>query len=176
MRRLQFGAGQNRLPAPWENYDHETDIQKSLPFPIGSARFILAEHVIEHVPFTEGLFFLRECMRLLQPGGVLRLAFPDITRTISVEDYRTACKSLGSHRQINGPEDVWNSVAIDWGHQSIWTKEMALRLLVAVGFDESYEATYGESIFPELHGVDGHHLAVGVSMAMSETTVIEAIR
>ncbi len=176
MRLLQFGAGQNRLPAPWENFDRETDIQKPLPFPIGCARFILAEHVIEHIPFSEGLFFLRECMRLLEPGGVLRLAFPDITRNISVEDYRAACASLGSYRQINCPEDVWNSIAIDWEHKSLWSKDMALRLMMAVGFDEAYETTYGWSVFPELNEVDGHHLAVGVSMARSETTVIEAIR
>lgn len=175
MRRLNFGAGQNCLPAPWENFDIETDIRKPLPFPIGCAQFILAEHVIEHVPFSEGLFFLRECMRILQPGGVLRLAFPDITRDIDFETYR---KSHAHHytRQLHSIEDVWNSVAIDWEHQSCWTRDMALRLLVAVGFDNAGESFYGCSDYEELNGIDGHHLAVGMNLAIEETTVIEAVR
>lgn len=175
MRRLNFGAGQNRLPAPWENFDIETDIRKPLPFPIGHAQFILAEHVIEHVTFSEGLFFLRECMRILQPGGVLRLAFPDITRDIDFETYR---KSHSHHytRQLHSIEDVWNSVAIDWEHQSCWTHDMAHRLLMAVGFHSTTTCYYGASSHRELVQVDGHHLAVGMNLAIEETTVIEAIR
>ncbi len=58
--QVQFGSGHNLLPG-WDNRDSETDIRKALPFPIASVEFILAEHVIEHVEFREGLEFLREC-------------------------------------------------------------------------------------------------------------------
>lgn len=175
MRRLQFGSGQNRLPEPWENFDRDVDISKPLPFEIGCAQFILAEHVIEHIPFSEGLFFLRECMRILRPGGVLRLAFPDITREVDPKDYRPFFHAHYS-RMMTSREDVWLSTAIDWQHKSCWTQDMALRLLMAVGFDSVETALYGESVYPELHAVDGHHLAAGLTVAKAETTVIEAVR
>lgn len=171
---VQFGSGPNKLPG-WDNRDLETDIRKPLPFPIGSVDFILAEHVIEHVEFREGVFFLGECLRVLQPGGVLRLAFPDITREIPIEDYR-ACIAPHYHRQINCPEDVWLSILLDWGHRSCWSKEMALRVLMAVGFESATPRLYGSSPYHQLCGVEGHHLSMGMGLAIAETTVIEAVR
>lgn len=174
-RRLQFGSGQNRLPEPWENFDIETDIRQSLPFDIGSAQFILAEHVIEHVEFAEGLSFLRECMRILQPGGVLRLCFPDITRNIPVEDYKKGF-AFYYNRQMFCAEDVWLSILTDWEHKSCWTRDMAMRVLLAVGFEHVVPRNYGYSLHQELDGIDGHHLFAGKPLALAETTVIEATR
>lgn len=168
-RRLQFGSGQNLLPEPWENYDSETDISKPLPFPIGSARFILAEHVIEHVDFRSGVRFLQECLRILEPGGVLRLAFPDITRDFDTKLWK--CGRLNVSR-----EDVWYSTLTDFGHQSCWTKDMAVRVLASVGFDIAQVCPYGKSMTIGLSGVDGHHKLVGTALAEAETTVLEAIR
>lgn len=166
-RKLQFGSGPNKLPG-WENYDLETDIRKPLPFPIGSARFILASHVIEHVEFREGLFFLGECLRVLEPGGVLRLAFPDITRTIDVEQYRNGPYRQHYSRKLHCVEDVWQSILIDWGHRSCWTHNMARRVLLTVGFVEVINRVHGESQHEELCGVDG--------VVRQEETILEAVR
>ena len=35
-------------------------------------------HVLEHFPKDEALKFLRECNRVLKPGGVIRVAIPDL--------------------------------------------------------------------------------------------------
>lgn len=163
-RRLQFGSGPNLLPPPWENFDAETDIRKPLPFPIGSAGFILAEHVIEHVDFRSGVRFLQECWRILEPGGVLRLAFPDITREIAIEDYR-ADFLKHYNRQINCREDAWFSVITDWEHQSCWTCEMAIRVLLSIGFEDVIEWGFR---WGRLAGVDWQD--------RPESTILEAVR
>jgi len=80
---LNFGAGPNQLPPPWQNLNAEHDIRKPLRFEDGSAQLILAEHVIEHVQFSQGYGFLYECFRVLAPGGSLRLAFPDVSRFVT---------------------------------------------------------------------------------------------
>jgi len=127
------------------------------------------------VDFQSGVRFLRECVRILCIGGVLRIAFPDITRDIPLEDYRSGYSKF-YNRQLNGPEDVWLSIVIDWEHQSCWTEEMATRVLLAVGFDRVITREYARSPYPELEGIDGHHLSVGLALARAETTVLEAIR
>lgn len=174
-RFLQFGCGKNILPTPWENFDLEIDIRNPLPIPIGEARFILAEHVIEHISFRQGFSFLSECLRVLEPGGVLRLSFPDITRDIPVEDYKAGFDFF-YNRQLNCHEDVWQSILVDWEHQSCWTCDMAKRVLLAVGFYNVESKEYGSSSHYELRNIDGHHLAVGQSLARAETTILEATR
>lgn len=164
--KLQFGSGDNLL-SDWDNRDIETDIRKALPFPIASADFILAEHVIEHVEFREGLGFLQECFRILKPNGVLRLSFPDITRQILIEDYRAEFLKF-YNRQMNCEQDVWLSVLVDWEHKSCWTKDMAVRVLEAVGFGFVNVRQWGSSPHHELCGVDG--------VMRPEETILEAIR
>lgn len=167
-RRLHFGCDQNFLAKPWENYDTDVDIRKPLPFPIGSARFILAEHVIEHVSFRDGVRFLGECLRILEPGGVLRLAFPDITRSVDIKEYKRGFDKF-YHRQLNTVEDVWFSILTDWAHESCWTKEMAIRVLLAVGF---------EKVMPRVPTSSPHEeLDRNVDLIWrSETTALEATR
>jgi hypothetical protein len=175
LNQLNFGCGDNILLPPWENFDIETDIRKPLPMLTASADFILAEHLIEHVEFREGLSFLYECWRVLKVDGVLRLAFPDITREIPLEDFRAGVAKF-TNRQLNCPEDVWLSILVDWTHKSCWTLEMAKRVLLAVGFEKVSARDYGYSPHPQLSGVDGHHLLAGLALARAETTVLEATR
>lgn len=175
---LQFGAGPHKhlqIGPPWQNFDIEVDIRQKLPFPRGSAKFILAEHVIEHVQFSEGLKFLQECYRILEPGGVLRISFPDILRID-----RHAANLYSDHVRkygldIPSPEAVWYSMATDWGHLACWTSHMAIRLMKSIGFatELSY---YGSSLIPELDGIDRHHNDVGFDLACAESTVIEATK
>jgi predicted SAM-dependent methyltransferase len=155
-RRLQFGCGENRLPAPWENFDLDCDIGKALPFPDACAEFIQAEHLIEHVHFTKGLLFLRECYRVLEPRGVIRLSFPDITRIKSLELARSAL--------------------FDWGHVSSWTKEATIKILRTVGFAQIVVQSYGWSDLEALRGIDGHHKSAAIEVVVHETTVLEAYK
>lgn len=53
------------------------------PFPDNSAAEILASHVLEHFDRETGRAFLAECYRILQPGGVLHIAVPDMDKFIT---------------------------------------------------------------------------------------------
>lgn len=55
------------------------DIRKGLLYPSGSVDLIYLGQVIEHLnPIYEAPHVLRECWRVLKPGGVLRIATPDL--------------------------------------------------------------------------------------------------
>ena len=81
--KLHLGAGPHAI-AGWLNVDARggdlrADLRWPLPLADGAARFVFAAHVLEH--FYRDLEvpgILRELRRVLEPGGVLRLAVPDL--------------------------------------------------------------------------------------------------
>ena len=184
-RWLHLGCGNHKLPEPWENFDKEVDLREKLPFQNGVAQYIFAEHVIEHLPFRDGLYFLTECHRVLAKEGVFRFSFPDMTK-IGIDALPLYAQHLKKEtgKDVHNIEEVWLSIATDWEHRSVWTAEIARRLIIGVGFDKVMSfpvygkpfPSYGKSSHPNLHGIDGRHLSEGLELARAETTVIEAVK
>lgn len=185
---LNFGAGPNQLPEPWQNLNAEHDLRKRLRFEDGSASRILAEHVIEHVPFLQGYGFLQECFRVLELDGILRLAFPDPVGLLAIgvggyelgpraEEYAAELAKRPDGEIVRNARDKRRAASmmmmIGWNHQSIWTLYSAAAVLCTVGFRKVQTRRYGEGM---LHGVDGHHLDVGHKLAEIETTIVEALK
>lgn len=52
------------------------DLERALPYATGSLDAILLSEVIEHV--ADPMFTLRECARVLKPGGVVALTTPNL--------------------------------------------------------------------------------------------------
>lgn len=58
------------------------DAVRHIPLPDRSADLIYASHVIEHFDRSEVKSFLNEVKRVLAPGGVIRIAVPDLRKHI----------------------------------------------------------------------------------------------
>lgn len=59
------------------------DVRKGLPFETGSVDAIYVGQAIEHFNRrTEAPAFLKECHRVLKPGGVIRLTTPDLGKLV----------------------------------------------------------------------------------------------
>lgn len=54
------------------------DAVKRIPYADGSVSVIYSSHMLEHLDRAEARRFMRECHRVLQPGGILRIAVPDL--------------------------------------------------------------------------------------------------
>ncbi len=65
---------------------------------LGKYDFIRMQHVFEHFAPEDGLIVLKNCSKILNPGGVLLISCPDIDK--GIEHYRN-----GTIKQLNG----------DWG-------------------------------------------------------------
>jgi predicted SAM-dependent methyltransferase len=84
---LNLGCG-NRFHPDWENLDFSPvapavracDLRKGIPFPDASFSVVYHSHVLEHFSKNAGAGFLRECYRVLKPGGIIRVAVPDLQR------------------------------------------------------------------------------------------------
>ena len=70
----------------WENLDahpaspqvRRHDLRAGLPYAGGSVDAVYASHVLEHLAPEEAERLVRECARVLKPGGTARFAVPDL--------------------------------------------------------------------------------------------------
>ena len=76
-KKLEIGACANLRPG-WLSTDKDARpgvmaMDATQAFPMGSEifDFIYSEHMIEHISFNDGQQMLRECWRVLKPGGRL---------------------------------------------------------------------------------------------------------
>src|SRR5215208_7457642 len=79
---------QKQLDMPWDPNVVVHDVRRPLPFDDDSMAVVYSSHLLEHVYLTEAKRLLEECLRVLEPGGVLRVVVPDL-HTI-VEEYASA--------------------------------------------------------------------------------------
>lgn len=54
------------------------DLRKPLPWADGTFDAVYSAHLIEHLHRDEAKQLLRECLRVLKPGGVARMVVPDL--------------------------------------------------------------------------------------------------
>lgn len=60
------------------NGDLQLDLTKPIPFPDNSVDKIYSSHLLEHFSYPYPMLdLLRECRRILKPGGVFSVAVPD---------------------------------------------------------------------------------------------------
>jgi len=63
---------------PWSRDIFIYDVRKPLPFSNNSFSAIYASHLLEHLYLAEAKNLLKECYRMLEPNGVLRIVVPDL--------------------------------------------------------------------------------------------------
>lgn len=69
---------QHRADIPWGKGIRRLDLRDPLPFPDGSFGAIYTSHALEHLYQAQAVELLGECVRVLRPGGVLRVVVPDL--------------------------------------------------------------------------------------------------
>ena len=78
-----------------------------LPFPDGAFDFVFSVYVLEHVVFPE--LFLKECLRVLAPGGILALRFPNFLEKDNMTS-QVAGFSDGSGRDKLQQGRIWDAL------------------------------------------------------------------
>jgi len=85
MRLLNLGCG-TRVHPEWVNVDFVSqkknvishNLEKGIPFGENSFDVVYHSHLLEHFTKPKAEFLMRECHRVLNSGGIIRVATPDL--------------------------------------------------------------------------------------------------
>lgn len=189
---LIIGAGTHRREG-WLASDLEPagsdvvpiDATRPLPFPDRSLAYVFAEHMIEHIDYRAGQRLAGEMFRILRPGGVVRIATPDLARMARLMSEPLDAEAqayvdwnngtFGDHVN-NRPSFVLNRVMHWWGHRFLYDRPTLADLLTAAGFTALEMPAVGESRHARLRGLEHHGAVVPEAMNRFETMVIEGTR
>ena len=191
-RKLQIGAGGNNM-AGWLNTDIEPgtgqaylDATRRFPLPDASFRYAFSEQVIEHMSYEDGLSMLRECQRILQPGGKIRIATPNLLKFVELfqeaktEDmrrYMAAKVKWHGWPWVTTPEClILNLQMQSFGHKFLYDPQTLRHSLETVGYQQIREFAPGDSDDILLKGVEVRHTWQGRFQADYETMVFQAVR
>jgi predicted SAM-dependent methyltransferase len=163
-RYLHLGCGPKYLPG-FANIDGNflrktdawLDLRIGLPFASGSVDSIYSSHVFEHFYAHHLQRILRECHRVLRPGGGMRIVVPDMATAVrayvearpeAFTDFPRACRSLGGK--------LSNQLFCEGGHRQAFDFSYMQELLGEAGFSEVWDIgahrseTYPPEVFERL--------------------------
>lgn len=160
---INIGCGPNFLSG-WINVDMARnegidivwDLRQGLPFPSESCTAAFGEHVIEHITKEDASRLLKECHRVLQKGGVIRLSTPDAGRYLrAYANDGEFLRHSSFDRSIETPMDRINQMMREDGqHLWVYDAPALILLLKQAGFGEVVEQGFGSSQHPRMKNID----------------------
>ncbi|HEU4703024.1 MAG TPA: methyltransferase domain-containing protein [Conexibacter sp.] len=146
--RLHLGCGWAHKP-DWVNVDLFAtsadvvwDLRHGIPLPDNTVAAIFHEHMLEHLSLRDGHLLAQECLRVLAPGGVLRIGVPDAG--LCIDSYAGKADPDWAQSRPTGMLAV-QALFYEHGHQSMWDGETLTRALLAAGFADARRTDFGES-------------------------------
>ncbi len=168
-----FGARISRLPVvsslirrlnvlrtDWPDGIVIHDLRQTFPWADNSVDHIYSSHTLEHLNKQQGRHCLKECFRVLKPGGVLRIVVPDLDAfvnyytlgRIKADDFVDALgvcyvpDNASLLKRLSGP-------FVSFPHNCMYSAPRLLEILRETGFSAESKAPF-ESAIPGIHGIE----------------------
>jgi SAM-dependent methyltransferase len=177
VRRLNWGCGPQPEPG-WINSDLKAgpgidiscDVLEGLPLEDASIDYITSIHALPELPYPSLEPALRELRRVLRPGGVLRLALPDMERAIRAYLDGDASYFLVPDDDVRslGGKMIVQLTWYGWS-KSMFTFDFAEELLHRAGFTRVVRCAFRET-------ASGHPGIVELDNREGESLFVEAYK
>jgi len=99
--RLNIGAGTTKIPGFTPIDRMYGDEAYPLKYGDHSVSEIRASHVLEHFSFRDAITALEDWVRVLEPGGRLRIAVPDVDKCLGCDDEKRVFFLMGGQTDEN---------------------------------------------------------------------------
>jgi len=127
------------------------DLRRGIPWPDSSVDLIRCSHLLEHLTLQEAKNLLVEMFRVLKPGGIARIATPDLD--IIIKHYRN--KDMSYFNAIQPPEYIQAPTdgekfsqllfSREYEHKAIYNFDMLKSFLEQAGFTKVFRGVFGFS-------------------------------
>jgi predicted SAM-dependent methyltransferase len=170
--RLHLGSGSQPKDG-WLNIDLAGDpidlawnLAHGIPFADGSVDAIFHEHLLEHIPLRAGASLMDECLRVLKPGGILRIGVPDagaLLRSYVGDGERIEDIHPGRPTRMLAVQELfyWHR------HTTMFDDETLALMFRAAGFPDPAVRKFGDT------GLD---VAPDTERRRAETLYMEAVK
>ncbi len=177
VRRLNWGCGGHTLPG-WINSDQKDgdgidlscDIAQGLPLETGSIDYAVSIHALPEVPYDRIVPVLAELRRVIKPGGILRLALPDLLKGVRAYE-------RGDRDYFLVPDEDAERLGAKLVTQLIWygysrtlfTADFIEEMLLKAGFARVEHCEYHQTTgpWPEIVDLDNRE---------AESLFVEAVK
>ena len=177
IRRLQWGCGGSAAPG-WTNSDIKVgpgidiacDIKQGLPLEDDSIDYTVSIHALPEIHLNDQLTVLRELRRVLKPGGVLRLALPDLLKGIKAFERNDRDYFLVPDHDAQSMGAKLITQLVWYGYiRTLFVPEFIEELLIKAGFRQVMHCQYKQtsSLFAEIVELDNRE---------NESLFVEAIK
>ena len=174
--RLHLGSGSERL-AGWINVDLRDpaelclNLTRPLPLPDQSVDAIYSQHFIEHITKAQAGQLVRECARVLKPGGWFRCSTPDLAYYVRQWQERAA---KGGDTAVDAADGL-NDIIRLHEHLYVYDEAALCDLLARAGLIDIERARPQESRCEHLHGLDSRQAGAPPEVA-AQNLILEARR
>jgi predicted SAM-dependent methyltransferase len=177
---VNCGSGPKIKPG-WVNVDLDPraelhlDLRRPLPFRDGSVRAIYSEHFFEHLEYpTETSLFLRESLRVLEPGGSFRVGVPDT-------EWPVRAYATGDDNYFQLAREKWHPAWCDTRmhnlnyhfrqgseHKYAWDFETLEKVLLRTGFVAIVRADFDPTLDTELRRIGTLYVEARKQIVLSD--------
>ena len=161
LRWVTKGALENVVDYPHDLDIRRRDVTKGLPFDDMSVDYIYTSHLLEHLHKEDTMSVLKECYRVLKPGGILRVVVPDLK--IYVKKYMNN-EGFSPDDDIPAADTFMNSIMLQGigeerplfyklmckRHQWMYDFESLAKRLYDCKFSEVKECKLGKGSLPDV--------------------------
>jgi SAM-dependent methyltransferase len=139
------------------------DLRKPFPWADASADVVYSSHTLEHFTRPDGLTFLKECFRVLKPGGLIRIVVPDLAANVQhylngktrADYFLEGMEILYSTDRTPNPSRLKKLLAplLEYPHKCYYDASALIEIMDKIGFDAENMKPF-ESRLPEIRDIE----------------------
>jgi len=155
------------------------DLTHGIPASENSLEVIYHSHMLEHLTNTEGIEFLKDCYRVLKPGGVMRVLVPDLgyfsKKYVEGDDfffdaYRK--EALADNKALYPTRGaIFMGMLHNHGHKMGYDFETMHHALQSIGFINIQKTMFQESQLPDIKEIEPY-----APLRAAESLCLECIK